>query len=611
MQWGEGPVGDAVRASEGGRLRRFVRDEESEPVALFSAKAREVSDSGDWYGEHLGKWLVAASAAWHRTEDPELARTISRIVGHMVDCQEANGYLGTYGAGAPCRFTHADAAKVRTWDIWVHAWMILGLLKAAAVPGAEEGLVLAVAAGELILETFPQVHPTVVALGNHAGLSSSVILEPLAELTRETGDGRYADLAMATLEEMERRGLHFLSAPERNLDVSDIGTGKAYQICWTITGMVALYRATADPRLLRSAEALWENIEGEHLTPMGGPWGGTATHKEVFNVRGFFSPYGMVETCSAASWMSLSKALFGATGKARYVDAYERTLLNTVLGALDANGEDWCYFTFPNGRRNNTYHWACCKSSGAMALEEAASMVATLTDNGISVNLLLPSRIELGPWTIRVVDRHGSSGFSLPGIHPEGVSEISPGFPTRGSEAGPNRPRSGSQNPQSIGIENAPEGEATLALRLPNGARLKSCLLNGETVDVEPTDGYLTWTRTWTAGDRIELELDCPIEVHPKTYTVDHHGQEIVRMDYAYLSRGPYVYATGAIDGFRKEETLRLARLNPAASFRSAEGEAIDLHLPGRDPLRFLPYYEAGGRHEGAWRTTWLQVAWQ
>jgi len=571
FEWGEGPIGDAVRASEAGRLRRFIKDEESEAVSLFSPEAREVSDSGDWYGEHAGKWLIAACGAWSRTGDSQLAESIERVVRCLLDSQEENGYLGTYGVDAACRFTHPDAKKARTWDLWVHAWAILGLLKVAKTLGTEGALEAATKIGDLIVATFPSVHSSVLDLGNHAGLSSSVVLEPLAELTSATGDHRYVNLALATLEEMERRGLYVLSAGSRNLDVAELGTGKAYQICWTLVGMVSVSRVVSDDQMLGAVTALWENIRDEHLTPMGGPWGGIAGHKEVFNVRGFFSPYGMVETCSAASWMTLCRALFDVTGDEKFVEAYERTLTNTVLGALDENGQDWCYFTFPNGRRNNTYHWACCKSSGAMALEEAATMVATARGEAVLVNLLVSCRITVGSMVLQLVR---------------------------------------SADEFVIEVVEAPDEEADLWVRAPNWADLEAVQMNEETQPACIEHGYLRWRRVWVKGDRVSLSFDCPTRVHSKTFTVDHHGQEVVRMDYAYVSKGPYVYATGLFDGFRKEETLRLAKLNPSAPFRQ-RGEALDLYLPGREPIEFLPYFKAGGRHEGAWRTTWLQVAWQ
>ena len=90
-----------------------------------------------------------------------------------------------------------------------------------------------------------------------------------------------------------------------------------------------------------------------------------------------------------------------------------------------------------------------------------------------------------------------------------------------------------------------------------------------------------------------------------------------VRLHHEYLAitRGPLVYATGLIDGFKTEETLRL----PAGSSdgwpelmpfdRVQSSRSIRMHLGYREPLLFEPYYRAGGRFDGAWRLTWLSLA--
>lgn len=542
VEWRPGPVGDAVALSLERRLKQFVRDEESEPVVLFGSAARAVSDTGDWYGEHLGKWLVAAAHAYRRTGDEALGASIRRVVEYVAAQQEPDGYLGTYAPGAACRMTRPKAESVRTWDVWIHAWTLLGLLSLRGIEDLEPlALGMATRAGDLLLATFKGRSP--LDQGNHAGLSSGVVMHPLAELTLTTGDARYAELGLRIADDLDRR-LGLLTKD----DVAEIGTGKAYQLLWNLVGLVALFRATGEPRLLATAERLWTDVATHHLTPLGGPWGGLQGHKETFAPRDAFSPYGMVETCSAATWMALSRELFALTGESKYVEAFERTLLNTLLGALDQNGADWVYFTFPNGRRNNTYHWACCKSSGAMALEECARMVASATDEAVYLNLLLPSRVQIEGATIEVTAE--GEGFRI-----------------------------------------AYTGEKPLRVRIPEWAE-------GGRGSVEFAPGSQS------------LKLTPELRVVPFTHVADHHGQEIVRMDYAYVQRGPYVYATGLIDGYKKEETLRIARLTPEAPFRP-NGEGIDFHAPGRDPIPFLPYYRAGGRHDGAWRTTWLQIAWQ
>src|SRR5262249_11786812 len=89
--------------------------------------------------------------------------------------------------------------------------------------------------------------------------------------------------------------------------------------------------------------------------------------------------------------------------------------------------------------------------------------------------------------------------------------------------------------------------------------------------------------------------------------------QEVLHFEYLALSRGPLVYATGLIDGFKHEETLRIAR-GPQESWlrviASPEGgEDLELQPEQRLPIVFSPYYRTGGRRHGAWRLTWMSLA--
>lgn len=579
VSWGTGPIGEAVQASYDQRVMQFIVDQDSEPLQFFSEEMRACSNSGDWYGEHAGKWLTTAGYAYRRTGSEELAERIRSSVAFLSTCQEPDGYLGTYSQEYEGRLSHERSAQVRTWDIWVHAWLILGLLQVADVPGVEGAVEIATRIGNLVMGTFSN-NRSILDLGNHQGLSSAVIIQPLAELSMRTGNPEFATFAIQILQQMEDRGMRMLTGQHHRADVTEIGTGKAYQLCWVLTGLAALYRATQRTELIQAAEYWWENIKENHLTPMGGPWGGIATHKEVFNAKGFFSPFGLTETCSTSSWMSLCRELFSITGKPRYVEAFEASLSNALLGAMDANGRDWCYFTFPNGRRNNTYHWACCKSSGAMALEEAQAMAVTSSGTSISINLWhsFEAELNIGGQPVKIqqaIDRNGQHS--------------------------------------QVALELEQDQEFTLTIRIPGGSKLREIWLNDE---LYPLDG-LSIQRNWQTGDTVKTSVDFQMKVHLQTYTLDHHGQEIVRTDFACLTWGPYVYATGLIDGYKKEETLRLARLTPESSFALTQQRTpgglplIHFVQPGRPPIPFSPYFEAGGRHDGAWRATWIQVAWQ
>ncbi|MBS1708088.1 MAG: glycoside hydrolase family 127 protein [Armatimonadetes bacterium] len=549
LRFTSGPLQAAIDKNVERRLKRFVQDAESEPVALFSPEARAASHGGDWYGEHIGKWLVAANKAVARTGDPELSTAIETVVDALAAWQEPDGWLGTYPVGSPARFTSADVAGQRTWDVWVHAWLVLGLLE-TGIPRAQT---MAERIGGLVAATFRD-GKHLVQQGNHAGLSSLVMVEPLARLAQATGERRYADLALAELQAAEQAGLPLLSA-RTGSDVSKIGTGKAYQILWCLVGMLEVGQVLEDDSIVTAVQALYDDVREHHLSPAGGPWGGIATHNEVFNPRGFFSPTGFVETCSSTSWLDLSLRLYRLTGEAAYADEAEKTLLNAVLGAQDANGEDWCYFTFANGRRNNTYHWACCKSSGALALELGAEMAT----DGLTVNLLQPFDAQLP----------GGQSLCL----------------------------SSPQEGQYVLESDQP---MTIQVRVPAWGKV------GDSVVVR--DGHIQ--ADLQPGQSFTFECRARVGVHRRAHTVDHHGQEVVREEYVCFSRGPYVLAAGPEGDIHTPPTLRLSRLFPMNHVDEAGGE-VELRPAGGRPISLQPYCRAGGPHDGAWRNTWFPVAWQ
>ncbi len=548
-----GPLGEAVHNNVEKRIKRFVSGPDSEPIRMFSPEVKATSDSGDWYGEHAGKWLVAASRAWKRTDDAELGESLEAVVQALLQYQEPNGYLGTYATHASCRLTSKHAGEGRTWDVWTHACMMLGLLEYWKATGRDDVLGAATRIAALLRK---EVDPArLLKLGNHKGLSSLIILEPLAKVAKATGENEYGQYAFDALSAAYQAGLFVLTPDGAECDVSTIGTGKIYQLLWCALGMLELAEVTEESALHRSVLAIVQDVATYHLTPQGGPWGGIGTHKEVFNARHFFDPCGMVETCSSATWLALMRKLYESTRDETYLEMAQRTLWNAILGAAGPDGDSWIYFSFPNGRRNYTYHWACCKSSGMMALEEATLLCAHHDEDNLFVHCTAPFSSSQNNSVIELLGTPEEGRFQ---VHTSGIKLAS-----------------WMQRPSWI-------SESTPAER-------------------------------WCIGDGVwSTTFDVEVKWEGLTYTIDHHGQEIVREDYVTVSYGPYSLATDLIDGFRKHETFRLPQLFPDTAFvKPKEGSCIvELRQPGKPPVSLKPYYKAG-QGEGGWRTSWLEVAWQ
>ncbi|TFW16575.1 hypothetical protein E4L96_16150 [Massilia arenosa] len=593
-----GLLGDALAANLKGRLTHFITDEHSPSIELFGHDHKCCNHEGDWYGEHAGKWLTAAARAANRSRDPELTRNLLRVADFLVAQQEPDGYLGTYAPERrftipqdPPQRTWDGAPSKRTWDIWTHSYLILGMLEVYKFFPEPRYLECAKRIADLCLHALTKGGIDITHLGNHHGMSATCLLDPAADLYLATRDPKYLQLAELVLAQANaRKELELLPRALSGVDASEIATGKAYQLCWNMVGLAKLHRATGKPEYLTAVQNVWKSIHAYHLSLGGGPWGGIAHRsREVFNWHGWFDPRGYIETCSTFSWLQLNRELLAITGEAQYAEEIERAAYNDLLGAQAPDGENWCYYIYPNGKRLYTTYWRCCKSSGSMALEELTSVAYAVRGTEVQVNLYGPSEAALDT--------------------PAGQVQLtqSTEYPFDGT------------------VRIVVDGDArlyTLALRIPSWARNVKAAVNDTLAPVSvDADGYLRIAREWMANDVVVLELPLEPVLHRRVNQNTQESlapdgspvaQQVMRYEYVAITRGPLVYATELIDGFKTDETIRLPEavaLSVGPSPDGYAGPAITLDLGYRAPLTYTPYFEAGGRRDGTWRLTWLQLA--
>lgn len=230
-----------------------------------------------------------------------------------------------------------------------------------------------------------------------------------------------------------------------------------------------------------------------------------------------------------------------------------------------------------------------------MALEELPAIAFSLTaKDDIAVNLYGPAEVTLTTAAAGIVRLTQTTDYPLDG---------------------------------NIRILVRPERAAafSIRLRIPTWALKAIIRVNGDDWSTPVLAGtFVALKRQWQDNDEITLQLPMsPVMHHRSNRNVQESkapdglpiSQEVMRFDYVAVTRGPLVYATGLIDGFKMEETLRLPEadgkpvLQDVGTPQGYAGSAIRLNLHDRAPLIFLPYYEAGGRNDGAWRLTWMQIA--
>ncbi len=579
-----GLLGEAQAAARKGRLTELPTWSDGQLIRIFSREVRDQHDKMDWYGEHAGKWMYTTASAVRQSKNKELQASLLKTADYLVSEQAADGYLGDYGP--TIRITSTTTPHRRSWDTWNLTYMTLGLLEVNKYFPNEKYMGAAKKIGELFLKTFGEGKGDITEYGTRHGISATIILDAVVELYKTTNDKRYVDFAEWIVRKSEQtEGVKFISAGLNNVDMENVGDGKAYQILWNLTAIAKLYEVTGKTDYLKAVENAWTNVRDFHLTIAGGPWGGIGKHLECFNRKNFWSPYGFVETCSTMSWIQLNKQMLHLTGDAKYAQEIERAAYNALLGARYANGIDWSYHSFSNGSWHAAHFNDCCPSSGVLALEELTSLVYSKKENGIAINVFTDgeARVTVGKGSVRVVQKTQ--------------------YPYDGK----------------IQLTMTPSGKETfpLFIRIPDWASTASISINSkpvETTALKPGE-YFKVEKAWREKDVVEISFPMELKLHQKTEDapIPQGGGDIYSVNWFALSRGPLVFAAnGLIDGRDRERTVQVPSMKPEQMFTATtnpygQRPAYQLKGAGAGNLIFVPYFEAGGAKLNNWRLTWIQ----
>ena len=554
-----GLLGERYSANEHARLPVVDEDE-----LLNGFRHRPGKQS--WIGEHVGKWLHAASLTYLAHQDPALRAKMDRVVSGLLATQGSDGYLGTYPEGK--RFSLAQDSD---WDVWVHKYCMIGLLSYYQATHEPAALASCERIGELLLKTFAPGGQKFSKAGTHEGMAATSVLEPVVLLYRATGDTRYLRFARRIVNSFEEpEGSHL----ERDLltthSVAKSANGKAYEMLSNLVGLTELYRATGEPRYLKPVKIAWKDIVANRLYLTGS--GSSLEHWTPDGLMPNGENANVGETCVTVTWMQLNLEMLRLTGESKYVDQVERSTYNHLLGSQRSDGAAWCYYSPLEGKRHPSSETTCCLSSGPRGIALLPTFSYASRSQGVDVNMYGPSTYD------------GKLALRQTGNYPF-ASDI------------------------SLKIDKAPSKPMTLRLRIPGWVTHPAVQLNGKPLNGATAGKYLSLHRTWKAGDTIQLHFPMPIT------TVEGHGSN---SGFRAYTLGPLVYAAtySELVGASMKERLGLGgrslrRVGEDRLDGQGFGEADGYVATGGHPavprkVVFVPFYRAGDQE--ARYSVWLRT---
>jgi len=520
-----GWIGTRLAANETNRLVKL------DPARLLEGY-RHRPGRQSWDGEHVGKWLHAATLAWVNTGDPALREKLDYTAAELIKCQLPDGYLGTY----------VESERWTEWDVWAHKYNLIGLVTYMSYTGNLEPLPACRRMAALLCNTFDDQpgKRDIIRAGQHKGMAPTSVLEPMVLLYRFTGEPRYLDFCKYILRAWEQpNGPKIISTLLTAKRVDKVGNAKAYEMLSCLNGLLEYYRTVGDPQCLEACLNAWQDIVAHRLYLTG-----AASYREFF--RGDFdlpNVNNVGETCVTVTWLQFNAQLLRLMGEARFADQLERVILNQLFGAQCPDGSAWGYYVQMQGKKpySSTLDGHCCLSSGPRGIALIPTFALSTDADGIVVNLYDEGTATLQlrdgtPVTVTTQTKYPSDGH--------------------------------------IRIELSPESRKTFALklRIPAWCQSSGLHVNGKKLQAEAAaDGYVALCRDWKKGDQVQLAL----KLEPRVVIGDHKNEGRIAVLY-----GPLVLAA--------DEALLQAHACPLDAIGVPSSDPPALHFTAEPAPRQL-----------------------
>ena len=586
------------KCEETGRYENFVKA--AHPSDTYKVEGFSFDDT-DVY-----KTIEGASYSLQTYPDKKLQKYIDSVLVIVAGAQEPDGYLYTARTMNP-KHPHNWAGKER----WVavenlsHEFYNLGHMIEGAVAhyqatGKRNFLDIAIKYADCVCREIGNGPQQKKYVPGH-----QIAEMALVKLYMVTGDKKYLDQAKFFLDTRgytSRKDAY--SQAHKPVVVQDEAVGHAVRAVYMYSGMADVAAITGDSSYIKAIDKIWDNIVSKKIYITGGIGAHHAgeafgNNYELPNLSAY------CETCAAIGNVYMNYRLFLLHGDAKYFDVLERTLYNGLISGVSLDGGS---FFYPNPLSSNGKYsrkpWfgcACCPSNVSRFIPSLPGYVYAVKNDQVYVNLYLSNKAELKvdkkkilleqetgyPWNgdIRLKITQGNQDFTMKLRIPGWVrGNVLPG---------------------------------DLYSYADNQKPAYQVSVNGQTVESDVNDGYLSIARKWKKGDVVEVHFDMIpriVKANPKVEA--DHGRVAVE-------RGPIVYCAEWPDNrFNVHSIL----LNQHPQFKvtdkpellygirqiTTDAQALSYDKAGKlvtkdVELTLIPYYAWAHRGEGDMEV-WLPI---
>ncbi|WP_019913936.1 beta-L-arabinofuranosidase domain-containing protein [Paenibacillus sp. HW567] len=452
-------------------------------------------------GHTTGHYLSALALCYASTGNEQICTKLNYMIEKLNKVQLAFEADDRYHYGFISAYSEEQFDLLEVYTRYPEIWapyytlhkILAGLLDGYNIAGIGLALTIADKLGDWVynrLSALPQGQLkkmwSMYIAGEYGGINES-----LAELFTYTH--KEPHILAAKLFDNDR--LFFPMTQQ----VDALGAMHANQHIPQIVGAFKIFEATREDQYYELSRFFWESVVDAHIYSIGGTGEGEMfkqPHKIGAHLTGHTA-----ETCASYNMLKLTKQLYMYEKDVKYMDYYERTMLNHILSSTDhecLGASTYFMPTLPGGQKGFDEENSCCHGTGLENHFKYGEAIFFEDADALYVNLFVSSALEDAGKGLQVVQ-------SVPEVF-TGELELNIGTLARTS----------------------------LRIRKPYWHQGKVlAYVNGTEVHAAEEDGYLVLSRKWSQGDKVNIKFSPELRLE---YTPD-------KADLASVAFGPYILA--------------------------------------------------------------------
>ncbi len=269
--------------------------------------------------------------------------------------------------------------------------------------------------------------------------------------------------------------------------------GHAVRAVYSYSGMADIALETGDVDYRSAVMSIWSNIVNKKYYVTGGV--GSGETSEGFGKNYSLPNNAYCESCSGSGELFFQHKLNLTYYDAKYADLYEETIYNAILGSIDLDGKNFTY-TNPLDSGHARYPWhvcPCCVGNIPRTLLSLPTWMYTKGPDTLCVNMFVGSTVSVGKVAGTDVQMVQSTDYPWNGKVSITVNpDVEKNF--------------------SVKVRIPNRQTSSLYTSTPEAAGLTSISLNGTALTPTIDKGYVTITRVWKPGDKIDLVIPMVVQ---------------------------------------------------------------------------------------------------